>query len=47
VRPINGCADALTRRLREVTDEFLAHDNRDRPDYLNGILGPTLAPGEW
>jgi chemotaxis protein histidine kinase CheA len=39
--------DALTRRLREVTDEFLAHENRDRPDYLDGILGPPLAPGEW
>jgi chemotaxis protein histidine kinase CheA len=40
-------ADALTRRLREVTDEFLAHENRDRPDYLEGILAPPLTPGEW
>ena len=24
-------------RLREVTDEFLLHENRDRPDYLDGI----------
>jgi chemotaxis protein histidine kinase CheA len=39
-------ADALGRRLREVTDEFLAHENRDRPDYLEGILAPPLAPGE-
>ena len=27
-------AAALTRRLREVTDEFLVHENRDRPDVL-------------
>jgi hypothetical protein len=40
-------ADALSRRLREVTDEFLAHENRDRPDYLEGILAPPLTPGEW
>jgi chemotaxis protein histidine kinase CheA len=39
-------ADALGRKLREVTDEFLAHENRDRPDYLEGILAPPLAPGE-
>jgi len=39
-------ADSLTRRLREVTEEFLAHENRERPDYLEGILGPPLAPGE-
>jgi CheY-like chemotaxis protein len=39
-------ADALAHRLREVTDEFLAHENRERPDYLDGILAPPLAPGE-
>jgi HPt (histidine-containing phosphotransfer) domain-containing protein len=39
-------ADALNCKLREVTDEFLAHENRDRPDYLDGILAPSLAPGE-
>jgi HPt (histidine-containing phosphotransfer) domain-containing protein len=37
---------ALTKRLREVTDEFLMHENRHRPDYLDGILAPPLAPGE-
>jgi len=35
-------ADTLTRRLREVTDEFLIHENQDRPDHLEAILGPTL-----
>jgi HPt (histidine-containing phosphotransfer) domain-containing protein len=39
-------ADSLTRRLREVTEEFLAHENRERPDYLEEILGPPLAPAE-
>jgi hypothetical protein len=36
----------LTRRLREVTDEFLAHENRDRPDELEDILSPPVAPGD-
>ena len=39
-------ADALTRRLREVTDDFLAQENHDRPDVLAGILAPPLAPTE-
>ena len=37
-------AAALTRRLREVTDEFLAAENSHRPDYLDGVLAPPLAP---
>jgi hypothetical protein len=36
----------LTRRLRDVTDEFLAHENRDRLDELADILSPPIAPGE-
>jgi HPt (histidine-containing phosphotransfer) domain-containing protein len=39
-------AAALTRRLRQVTDEFLANENRDRLDELKDILAPTLAPGD-
>src|SRR5262245_16691894 len=39
-------SDALTQRLREVTDEFLTYQNRDRPDVLDGILAPPLAPGK-
>jgi chemotaxis protein histidine kinase CheA len=39
-------AEALSRRLREVTDEFLAFENRDHPDALEGILGPSLVPPE-
>ena len=37
-------ADRLTQRLREVTDEFLVGENRERPDVLLGILAPPLAP---
>jgi hypothetical protein len=34
----------LTGRLREVTDEFLLFQNRDRPDVLEQITGPSIAP---
>lgn len=37
-------ADRLTARLREVTDEFLLHENRDRPEMLAQITGPGLVP---
>ncbi|MEA2975732.1 MAG: hypothetical protein QOF19_1252 [Alphaproteobacteria bacterium] len=39
-------AAVLTKRLRVVTDEFLARENRHRPDYLHSILAPPLVPGE-
>lgn len=38
-------ATALTRRLRQVTEEFLIHENRHRPGYLDAISSPPLAPG--
>ena len=38
-------ARALTGRLRDVTDEFLKHANRFRPDYLEGLFAPPLVPG--
>jgi HPt (histidine-containing phosphotransfer) domain-containing protein len=38
-------ASRLTRALRDVTDEFLVHENRDRPEVLEQILGsPPIAP---
>lgn len=37
-------AALLTGRLREVTDEFLIFQNRDRPDVLEQIMGPSIAP---
>jgi HPt (histidine-containing phosphotransfer) domain-containing protein len=36
----------LTQKLRGVTDEFLARENRDRLDELKDILSPSLAPGD-
>jgi HPt (histidine-containing phosphotransfer) domain-containing protein len=39
-------AVTLTKRLSEVTDEFLVHENKDRPDHLEAILGPTLLSRE-
>ena len=32
-------AAVLTKRLREVTDEFLVGQNQHRPEYLDGIVG--------
>jgi hypothetical protein len=37
-------ASELAEKLRHVTDEFLLHENRDRPDALDSILSPSLAP---
>ena len=37
-------AASLTTRLREVTDEFLVHENKDRPEVLEQIIGPSIAP---
>jgi HPt (histidine-containing phosphotransfer) domain-containing protein len=37
-------AAQLTKRLRVVTDEFLTHENRGRPDVLEQIMGPSIAP---
>jgi len=38
-------AASLTKRLREVTDEFLIRENYDRPDVLEQIKGgPSIAP---
>ena len=37
-------AAELAQKLRHVTDEFLVRENRDRPDALESILSPSLAP---
>ena len=40
-------AASLTKRLREVTDDFLIRENKDQPDVLEQITGgsaPPLAP---
>jgi chemotaxis protein histidine kinase CheA len=37
-------ANELSSRLRGVTDEYLARVNRDRPEHLEAILAPGIAP---
>ena len=37
-------ARRLTHRLREVTDDFLVRENRNRPDVLEQIRGPSIVP---
>ena len=37
-------AAELAQKLRQVTDEFLLQENLDRPDALESILAPSLAP---
>ncbi len=36
----------LSRRLRKIADDYLAHVNRDRPEHLEVILAPSIVPGE-
>jgi chemotaxis protein histidine kinase CheA len=43
---IAAIANALTGKLRAVTDEFLVKENRHRPDVLKAIQSPSLVPGE-
>ena len=37
-------ATALTRQLREVVDDFLIKENRDRPDVLKQLKSPSIVP---
>jgi hypothetical protein len=37
-------AARLAEKLRTVTEEFLVHENRDRPDYLEQVTGPSIVP---
>jgi HPt (histidine-containing phosphotransfer) domain-containing protein len=36
----------LSRQLRGIADEYLTHANRDRPEHLEAILAPSIAPRE-
>ncbi len=37
-------AATLTKRLRDVTDEFLIRENHDRPEVLEQLKGPSIVP---
>ena len=39
-------AGELSRRLRGVADEYLTRVNRDRPEHLEAILAPSIAPAD-
>jgi HPt (histidine-containing phosphotransfer) domain-containing protein len=39
-------ASALSRQLRGVADEYLMRVNRDRPEHLEAILAPSIAPAD-
>lgn len=39
-------ATELSRQLRGVADEYLTYANRDRPEHLEAILAPSIAPAE-
>ncbi|ABD88651.1 Hpt domain-containing protein [Rhodopseudomonas palustris] len=41
-----GVERELSRRLRAIADEYLAAVNHDRPDHLEAILAPGIAPAE-
>lgn len=45
-KDINTIATVLITRLRQVTEEFLVLENRHRPEYLQAIASPQLAPGD-
>jgi hypothetical protein len=34
----------LTKRLHEVTGEFLLHENRERSEVLDQLKGPSIVP---
>ena len=39
-------SDGIAVRAFNKPEEFLAHENRDRPEYLEQILAPPMVPGE-
>jgi HPt (histidine-containing phosphotransfer) domain-containing protein len=39
-------ANELSRQLRGIADEYLTNANRDRPEHLEAILAPSIAPTE-
>jgi HPt (histidine-containing phosphotransfer) domain-containing protein len=39
-------AGELSRQLRGVADTYLTHANRDRPEHLEAIRAPSIAPAD-
>lgn len=41
-----GIADELSKKLRGLADEYLVAVNRDRPEHLEAIISPSIAPAD-
>ncbi|WP_315831792.1 Hpt domain-containing protein [Bradyrhizobium prioriisuperbiae] len=41
-----GMADELSRKLRGMADKYLVTVNQDRPEHLEAILAPSIAPND-
>ncbi|MDP1583542.1 MAG: Hpt domain-containing protein [Bradyrhizobium sp.] len=39
-------AGELSKQLRDIADVFLTQANRDRPEHLEAVLAPSIAPAE-
>ncbi len=39
-------AGELSKQLRGIADVFLTHANRNRPEHLEAVLAPSIAPAE-
>lgn len=39
-----GMADELSKKLRGLADEYLIAVNKDRPEHLEAVLSPSIAP---
>ena len=39
-------SNELSKRLRAVADKYLAHVNHDRPEHLEAIMAPSIAPAD-
>ena len=39
-------SNELSQRLRNVADEYLARVNKDRPEHLEAVMAPSIAPAD-
>ena len=39
-------AGELSKQLRGIADVYLTHANRDRPEHLEAVLAPSIAPAD-
>ena len=39
-------SNELSKRLRSVADDYLARVNHDRPEHLEAVMAPSIAPAE-